>query len=418
MENQNPQPTIPVQKSNTTPNANIPPTPPPSPIKPSRKFSVKIIIGIVVFLLLAGGAAAGYIFREQLDLVSKPNPTLTPITTVTPTPNPTADWKTYTNNSLGYTLKYPTNWNIASPGFETGILLQTEELQITDFSNVAKGAFIYGPYEPRITINYFSLDALKNEYLNLENKIIIQEKDIPLDGQPAKMLVIKHTDAYSIEVVFQNKQPGDVRYSFISLVSEIESFEVYQEQFDQILSTFKFTGPAISTTPTQAPRVTYTTTPNPTANWKAFSNSSVGLEFKYPNTWYLQQDQKWTLQTYLENHPFEIPQAATFVSAIQIGLSETMDYTTNTRSYQFATLDEAITLHKTLYNPNTMVVENLNIAGKSAIRITGDPIPGPMENFELIFYYIQLKNRVLAIQVKNESESIAKQILTTFKFTN
>lgn len=82
-------------------------TPPTNPIKPASKFSIKAIIGIIIFLLLAGGAAAGYVYREPLmSLVSKPSPTPAPIVTITPTPNPTTDWETYIDTQFGYSIKY------------------------------------------------------------------------------------------------------------------------------------------------------------------------------------------------------------------------------------------------------------------------------------------------------------------------
>lgn len=115
-ENQNQQidnSTSPVSQFPQTPPA---PNPPPSGSK--FKFSLKAIIGTVIFLLLAGGAAASFmVFRPQiLKLVSKPAsaPTPTIIKTPTPTlstastPAEIANWKSYDSQSLdGFKLKYP-----------------------------------------------------------------------------------------------------------------------------------------------------------------------------------------------------------------------------------------------------------------------------------------------------------------------
>ncbi len=117
MENQPPQ--------NPTPNQ---PQSPANPIQPAqvptardpqttitggkKKFPLKIILAVVIFLLLAGGAAAGYVYREPLlSMISKPTPTPAPIVTVTPTPDPTADWKSYENTQFGYSIKYSDEQN-------------------------------------------------------------------------------------------------------------------------------------------------------------------------------------------------------------------------------------------------------------------------------------------------------------------
>ncbi len=84
-------------------------------VKKSSKFSIKAIIGTIIFLLLAGGAAAGFVYREPLmSLVSQPTPTPTLAPTPTPIPNPTADWQIYENVEEGFSVKYPSDWDIIS----------------------------------------------------------------------------------------------------------------------------------------------------------------------------------------------------------------------------------------------------------------------------------------------------------------
>ena len=61
MENQNPSPVS--ENTNPTPDTPVE-TPPVSDIpKPKVKISLGAIIGIIIFLLLAGCAAAGYVYR-------------------------------------------------------------------------------------------------------------------------------------------------------------------------------------------------------------------------------------------------------------------------------------------------------------------------------------------------------------------
>ncbi|MBI2020735.1 hypothetical protein HYS94_05000 [Candidatus Daviesbacteria bacterium] len=71
---------------------------------------ILIIVGILVVGLIAAGA---YYFGKS----SAPKPqTQVPVVTQTPQPSQvdgTANWKTYTNNKLGFSLKIPSSWNIS-----------------------------------------------------------------------------------------------------------------------------------------------------------------------------------------------------------------------------------------------------------------------------------------------------------------
>ncbi len=69
----------------------------------SEKGSVLvfILIGVLVVTGLAGGA---YLFGKRTTLA--PSPTLSP------TPDETTDWKTYSNTVYGYSISYPSGWSV------------------------------------------------------------------------------------------------------------------------------------------------------------------------------------------------------------------------------------------------------------------------------------------------------------------
>jgi hypothetical protein len=114
MENQTDQNLNPTQSISpdvqTSPISN-PVNPPTS--APKSKFPLALIVGIILFLLVAGSAAGFFVFKPQIEkLVAKPTPSPVvqqPTSTPTPTIDPTANWKTYTSdNSLyPFSFKYP-----------------------------------------------------------------------------------------------------------------------------------------------------------------------------------------------------------------------------------------------------------------------------------------------------------------------
>lgn len=111
----------------------------PPPVLSKKKFPVSLIIGIVLFLLIAGGAAAGYVYKDEIiKIVSKPKEIactmeakicpdgssvgrsgpkceFTPCPSVSPQDKPkdeTANWKTYEDLENNYTIKYPENFYV------------------------------------------------------------------------------------------------------------------------------------------------------------------------------------------------------------------------------------------------------------------------------------------------------------------
>ncbi len=114
MENKSDQaPVSETPRTQTPPISQLSTPPTVNPLKPAGKFSIKAIVSTIIFLLLAGGAAAAFVYREPIiALVSKPTPTPSPTEVSTKVDDPTADWKTYTNSSGRYTVNYPSDYKI------------------------------------------------------------------------------------------------------------------------------------------------------------------------------------------------------------------------------------------------------------------------------------------------------------------
>ena len=83
-------------------------------LKPKSKLFL-IIIGLVLFLLIAGSMVGYFIFKNRnSNLAKKSVPVPTQAVVLTPTPDPTASWKTYNEN--GVSFKYPEDWNVIDDG--------------------------------------------------------------------------------------------------------------------------------------------------------------------------------------------------------------------------------------------------------------------------------------------------------------
>lgn len=154
----------------------------------------------------------------------------------------TADWKTYTNLRDNYTFRYPSRWIIpkSEGNGESGEILRTSDLKYEDYSEVSKGALIYIPL-------YGGLDYIQSlDEMLIEAQTGLEAKKTEttsflLDGQSAKKLIALTATVAEEIIVFTYPKPiNKAKYSFIILVSSPGDFEKTKSDFDQILSTFRF----------------------------------------------------------------------------------------------------------------------------------------------------------------------------------
>lgn len=218
-----------------TPPIETPVTNTPAPTlpieKPKPKISISAIIGIILFLLVAGGAAAGYTYREPLmKLVSKPTPTPTVSIspTPTPTPDPTANWITFEGD--GFLFKYPPDFskeNCLSFHILDDFLCTVEQGKSGDSlyytlsqSNVKELPKVQGSNSK---INY------KEETIN-GNKTFRTTDLISANG--ADTVFVAKKDGTYITLSFS---PYDKNNQYLTNQGK------YHDYFEQILSTIKFT---------------------------------------------------------------------------------------------------------------------------------------------------------------------------------
>ncbi len=217
-------------------------TPPVPDQNPKSKFSLILIIGIILFILVAGGAEVMYIFKPKTEKpVAKPVSSLptksqtkvdASISDLTQNVSTaTASWKTYASTAGGYSVKYPSDW---TERHMSGGTVPREELDLISPSAVG---MYYQVIVEKNTGQYKDVpikDA--KEYLEITTKDARSGSGvsggtidpISLDGTTGYKMVLKTGSINGLAiVVFRN----NLIYSISGTESSI---------FEQFLSSFKF----------------------------------------------------------------------------------------------------------------------------------------------------------------------------------
>jgi hypothetical protein len=89
----------------------------PTPAKsPSAKSKNILIISLLTFIMLPSLSVTGFFIYQNMPLKNQISQTTpTPFTSPKPTAeagDPTANWKTYTNNSYHYLISYPSDFSV------------------------------------------------------------------------------------------------------------------------------------------------------------------------------------------------------------------------------------------------------------------------------------------------------------------
>lgn len=174
-------------------------------------------------------------------VIETPLPTTIP-PFLTPAPNPTANWKTYTNSKYGYVLKYPTNWSLVEQ-------LSGAYADLYDQPNITQPQLHDGSW---VIINISAASREGNVKISdpigtrkeFANKVYEQKiADITLDTYPAAKMVLdilpgNQTDSRPTTSIVTNMGSDTLVIAFSN--PDRQQYEKDLKIFDQILSTFKF----------------------------------------------------------------------------------------------------------------------------------------------------------------------------------
>jgi len=204
------------------------------PVK-SKPWLKPLLFSILGIVLAAGLVFAGYKIAQLKQVQPGPQPIPTPVVEATPTPDETANWKTYTNTKYNYQFRYPNELfeqdgriYTKPPGpdiLPTDILMTTVVEKKTDY----KGPGVEDPVGTRKEVG----DKIFKEIIQ---KLII-------DGHSAvkirrDVLPGSETDAVPGTNILIDLGPNLLSVG-LTKTSEAE-LQKYNVTFDQILSTFRF----------------------------------------------------------------------------------------------------------------------------------------------------------------------------------
>jgi len=309
---------------------------------------------------------------------SSPTPIPTTVELISPTPDPTADWKTYTNNRWGYSFKYPSNWFLNND-------------IVSEYPWPFDGYFdpkynyqqIYNAIEAYVYPNQVWSDMTNSAFFDSLSRININETGDVGKNKGKKIFTGTTQDNFTYEIFEINALEKDEPYIGVEAyilnnqkLAKVILTSYNQEGIsllNQILSTFKFI--------------------DPTADWKIYENNDYGFSIKYPANLTIESTTKEKLIRLLSQENIKFPGGNVTAFWIKDNLSIS-DYIQNTKNFL-----------SPLNLENTLKQNSFTINGVDFIKLSYTDAMGDREE-----YVTSIKNNVFIF-------SGDFQILSTFKFT-
>ena len=219
------------------------PAPPVAPVqapenlpaqKPKSKLLIALIVGIFLFLLIAGSAAGFYVYKQSVKPVTK----TTPVPVISKTiSTPTANWKTYNNTVDGYSIKYPSNLFTNCSSIDNSFTLF---LGKDDIKNCNKGE---QTTEFGITNSLSGTGSIATSYY--PKCYSVKTENTTIAGVPAKKysnVILNDTGTCNNQYVNGEKNNIHIIFTKNNVSYNIFYYEDENKSVkEQILSTFKFT---------------------------------------------------------------------------------------------------------------------------------------------------------------------------------
>lgn len=195
-----------------------------------RKVNTKLLPIVATALL------AGILFTLGYQkLINKPQPSVSPTLTQPQTQDETASWKTYTDSSLGFSVKYPPDVTVKTD--EQGFVwfsksgpTQTPNTEFFDALNLKiKTGSLSGQSLEIFVNNQFALSS------QLPGEAVANVTKTTLNGKSAYTFTVKGLGIFKNTFVDYTDQ-----YLWVIDSTNDPTNHGFAKTVDQILSTFKF----------------------------------------------------------------------------------------------------------------------------------------------------------------------------------
>lgn len=249
-ENINQQPVQPIPQTPVPPPIQTPPPAQPVPEQPApkskfsfRKWPILILIILFLVVVLLGGYFV--LSRKSTTQTAQNSASNQPVATQTPspTPDPTASWKTFVSSDFGFSIKYPTTLEASE---------NKTPFYLVDFKNAGSSVGEFSTFDilaapdtftPQTPSGYDFLSAdvfnklsqtSQGQSVTVGTGTFTRQPDETLGGQTAIVVSNPGTTSNLTQKRIFVKANGNIYMLVINDNTRVNSLV-------QILSTFKFT---------------------------------------------------------------------------------------------------------------------------------------------------------------------------------
>lgn len=221
------------------------PVQPPPPLKPPFKWKWPIILSLIILTVVILPAGA-YFLNKNLKPLTSPMVTPSPTVKLTPTPDPTANWKTYIDNESNFSFAYPPTLSIQKRRSALFSEILVFDPKVGTRSGTMFGIITYYEVFKFFLSGYISFDNLysspSGSIIDINNEVFGNYR---LTKHENTMLDRKKGFYYTrTPLPIDAQEPGTGKGLYVklneTLIAAIESPENKFNDLKQIIPTFKF----------------------------------------------------------------------------------------------------------------------------------------------------------------------------------
>lgn len=221
----------------------------PKPERPRQGFPamIKILIVLLLTFIIGGGIWAYFYFKAI------PEKETSQETEPATTEDETTNWKIYTNEVYGYSIKYPEDWKFEEKDVSSvkgeyyekfRVWFESPPFEVTTGPEISQGPVIQIIVNIHDNPNNLDLDKWHDNYFKKWKKgvgfEIVSENKITIgEGIDSLEIILKRSVEYKSVLVRENNQIFRIELAYPAEGQDYSKDA--NKSFQQMLSTFQFT---------------------------------------------------------------------------------------------------------------------------------------------------------------------------------